>query len=68
MSWYAIKVKRDKPGFMKTFERPIVDHLVDDLNKLERETGGRVMALIVVADTIYDMEVAVQIEPNPNHI
>ncbi len=60
--WHPVVVRRDKPGFLKPFERTISEHLSEELNKLEQETSGQIVASIVVEDTEYDMEVVVKVE------
>ncbi len=64
--WHPVVVRRDKPGFLRTFERTISEHLSEELNKLEQQTGGQVVASIVVEDTEYDIEVVVKVEGERN--
>lgn len=59
--WHAVTIRRDKPGFMRAFERPISEHLSDELNKLEEQCNGKIDLTITVETTEYDIELVVKI-------
>lgn len=66
MSWHPVVVRRDKPGFLRPFERTISEHLSEELNKLEEQTGGEIVASISVEDTDCDIEVVVKVKGEQN--
>lgn len=66
MAWHPIVIRRDKPGFLRPFERTISEHLSEELNKLEQQTGGNIVASIVIEDTESDIEVVVKVEGERN--
>ena len=66
MSWHPIVITRDRPGFLRPFERTLSEHLAEELDKLEKSTGCQVITAIVVADTENEVEVVVKVEGATN--
>lgn len=55
MKWITLHIRRDNDSVLHYLERPIIQHLADELNKIEKEQGE-----IVYFNRIDDSEEHIQ--------